>query len=367
LTSWKFSILQVFIVSQCNSALFFFICMKKKSKIKIWRWIILILIIYFFWKIFLSPIYLNKTVTIEQGDNFQKFASNLSKFEQFRIRLYLLPRKNRIDLSKIQIWNYEFSWSYSPSSFIKLIQSWSQTNYIRYTVLEWRSIYDIDYYLSQKWYIKTWEYISFVTDPVIIGKYINRYEFLQKTNKNLTSLEWSLYPDTYHIDRGQNFIDQLVYLQLDAFNNKVWKNIEDQINNFPLPWNDMIILSSILEKEEKNPDNKPIVAWIFLKRINNGIKLDADITLCYGLKQAYEFCKPDIIAKNIDDKNNIFNTRQNRGLTPSPIWNPSYQTINAVLNYKDSEYLFYLHDNNGIIHYGRTIQEHNTNKQIYLN
>ncbi|HCB51658.1 TPA: hypothetical protein DEP21_03730 [Patescibacteria group bacterium] len=46
--------------------------------------------------------------------------------------------------------------------------------------------------------------------------------------------------------------------------------------------------------------------------------------------------------------------------------NPAIGTIKAVLDYEKTDYLFYLHDSNGGIHYGRTLQEHNQNKNMYL-
>ena len=127
-----------------------------------------------------------------------------------------------------------------------------------------------------------------------------------------------------------------------------------------------MIMASIIEKEERNDANKATVAGIFYKRLTGGMKLDADITLCYGLHTTYETCTPTVIAKNIDDSSNPYNTRANRGLPPQPICNPSESSINAAIHPQTSDYLFYLHDNQGSIHYGKTIDEHNQNKRTYL-
>jgi cell division protein YceG involved in septum cleavage len=67
-----------------------------------------------------------------------------------------------------------------------------------------------------------------------------------------------LYPDTYNIDLDNDYIDQLVYLQLDTFNKKVWSKICDQ--NFPLDFYKFISLASVVEKEERNSTNKATVA-----------------------------------------------------------------------------------------------------------
>jgi len=346
--------------------------MKTNKKPKIGRWILLFLIIVFVRKIFYSPIKIDSSslaweVLIKKWDNFQSFTKNLAKPKQFALKFYVYFHKDSIDLSKIQEWTYVFSGEYSKAEFLDVIAQWPKQTYKKYTVLEGWSIYDIDFDLSKKWLIKTGDYISFVTNSDIISKYVQRYEFLSYTNKRLSSLEWFLYPDTYHLDIEWNFIDQLVYLQLDNFNKKVWTKYSQQIKSFSkLDWYDLLTLATVIEKEEKNNLNKATIAGIFFNRLSNWMRLDADITLCYGLKEPYETCTPAFINKAIYDKSNLYNTRQNGGLPPQAIANPSAESIDAVLNSKKTDYFFYLHDAKGNIHYGKTLAEHNDNKNKYL-
>ena len=346
--------------------------MKTKKTLKIWKWILLILIIIFVRKVFCGPIKIDSTnpnsnIVIKRWDNFYSFINGLPKTKQFALKIYIHFNKSSIDLSKIQEWTYVFSGKYSKAEFLDVIAQWPKQIYKRYTVLEGWSIYDIDFDLSKKWLIDTGEYIAFVTNPNIISKYTQRYEFLSYTNKKLNSLEWFLYPDTYHLDVEWNLIDQLVYLQLDNFNKKVWSVYSGQIKSFlKLGWYDTIILSTVVEKEEKTKSNKAVIAGIFFNRLSKWMRLDADITLCYGLKEPYETCTPAFINKAIYDKSNLYNTRQNHGLPPQPIASPSVESIVAVLNPKKTDYFFYLHDPKGNIHYGKTVTEHNDNKNKYL-
>lgn len=335
-----------------------------KKNFKFWRRILLIVIILLIY-IFTKRITLNAKITIESGESASKILNQLGSIEKLRMKLYI--KTHNIDFSKLEAGNYTFSGSYDKAQFIANILKWSEKDYLRLTILEGRSIYDIDEALTRKWYITGGEYIAFVIDPNIIAKYQTRYPFLNTSNLStspsfhLSTLEGFLYPDTYQVDKTKNIIDQLVYIQLETFNTKVRSKVSS-----PVDWYKTIILASILEKEERNSANKATVAGIFLKRLEIWMALDADITLCYGLNQSYTNCTPAVIGQNIWDKSNIYNTRAVRGLPPTPISNPTRESINAVLHPQASDYLYYLHDMEGKIHYGRTLEEHNTNKQLYL-
>ncbi|MCX6825195.1 MAG: endolytic transglycosylase MltG [candidate division SR1 bacterium] len=334
-----------------------------KKKTPIGRRILLILIILVIF-LFTKKISLNEKITIESGESVSKILNQLGTIEKFRMKIYI--KTHHIDFSKLEPGNYQFNGKYSKAGFVEKILKGSEKDYLRLTLLEGRSIYDIDDALTKKGYITGGEYIAFVSDPNIIIKYQVRYPFLNNSelgimNYKLKTLEGFLYPDTYQVDKTKNIIDQLVYVQLETFNTRVRSKVSS-----PSDWYKDIILASILEKEERNIKNKPTVAGIFLKRLEIGMALDADITLCYGLKTSYTSCTPAVIGQNISDKTNIYNTRQVRGLPPTPISNPTRESINAVLNPQTSDYLYYLHDMQGNIHYGRTLDEHNANKSKYL-
>jgi UPF0755 protein len=305
--------------------------------------------------------HLEANVIIKPGENVSQIFGKLTTSEQFRIKAYLATHKS-IDFSKLEPGTYSFSGNYTRRGLIDTILAGPSNKYVKITVLEGRSIYDIDASLAKKGISMPGDYVALVTDPTIIVKYQSKYPFLQ--NINLESLEGFLYPDTYNVDAGDSSIDQLVYLQLETFKKRVRTSYESEISKDKRY--QTMIMASIIEKEERNDANKATVAGIFYKRLAGGMKLDADITLCYGLHQGYEACTPSVIARNLDDTSNPYNTRANRGLVPQPICNPSVESILAALHPQTSNYLFYLHDNQGIIHYGSTIDEHNTNKRAYL-
>ncbi len=337
--------------------------MKRNKKPKIWRWILLGIIIIVVWVNLKTTITMNDTITLKQGDTLQTLIQDLSWKQKMSVKWYI--RKHDIDLSKLDIGSYIFSGEYTSQTFVETIVAGPKYQYQTIKILEWWSIYDIDSALSAKWYISAGEYISFVTNQSIIQKYQQRYAFLTNISW-LKSLEGFLYPDTYSVDKDKNILDQLVYLQLQAFKTKVWDAVEDQALSFDLSWYDTIKMASIVEKEEKSSKNKPTVAGILIKRFQLGTLIGADISLCYFFEKPYKECTPSFIGQHVSDTNNPYNTRTLKWLPPQPISNPAIGTIKAVLDYEKTDYLFYLHDSNGGIHYGRTLQEHNQNKNMYL-
>ena len=340
---------------------------KKKKHWKKFLFIFLLIAIFVvlgclkFWPSDLS--FDGQKVSVVKWDTITKFYNTLLDDNQtFWMKFYV--RRHPNELPKIQEWTYIFSWKYTSEEFLSHIAKWPEKEYISYTVLEWRSIYDIDADLTSKWYINQWEYISYVTNPDKISELSNRYDFF---DSSLTSLEWFLYPDTYYLDNWWWLVKQLVSIQLNTFKSKVWEAHSSDFNNIQnkywLSVYQTITLASIVEKEEKNNSNKPTVAWIFYNRLKNWMLLWADITLCYGFAKPYSECTPNVIAKNVNDSKNKYNTRAVSWLTPTPIWNPALSTIEAVLFPNNTSYLFYLHGSDWTIHYAETNAQHEQNKK----
>ena len=339
---------------------------KKKS----WKWFlfiaIVVVIVAIRGRIKFSPSDLNfenQKVSIIKWDTITKFYDTLLDDNQiFWMKLYV--RNHKDQLPNIQEWTYVFSGKYTNEEFLSHIAKGPEKEYISYTVLEWWSIYDIDADLTTKWYINEGEYIAYVTDSSKISELSQRYDFF---DPKLTSLEWFLYPDTYFLSNRWNLVKELVSMQLNTFKSKVWETHSSDFvniqNNYWLSVYQTITLASIVEKEEKNNTNKPTVAGIFYNRLKNWMLLWADITLCYEFARPYSECTPNVIAKNVNDSNNKYNTRVLAWLTPTPIWNPAISTIEAVLSPNQTSYLFYLHGADWQIHYAETNAEHEQNKQ----
>ncbi len=185
----------------------------------------------------------------------------------------------------------------------------------------------------------------------------NTQQFLSLTKNQ----EGYLFPDTYLFPRDAS-ASTIVNLLTKTFDQKV----DFSNNSSGLTQKQVIVMASILEREVRTDKDRPIIAGILLKRLNNDWPLQADATVQYFMGNSKDWWPQNITRADINTASK-YNTYKNQGLPPAPICNPGIASIEAVLNPKDSPYWFYISDLKGNIHYGKTIEEHNANIAKYLN
>jgi UPF0755 protein len=297
----------------------------------------------------------NIILEIKKWYNIYNLSKDLNINKNF-LKIYL--KKNNPTF-KLKIWNYKISKWDNIEQIINDLQNPIIQNQINITLLEWWNIFDIDEYLTNKWLIKKDDYIKYVTNKEKIWKLTKFFPFLKWVN----TLEWYLYPDTYTVISNNFKINKLVIKQLDNFEKKVYNKLFKNYSNVEIE--KIINLASIVEKEEKNISEKPTVAGILKKRLNSWWMIWADITVCYPHKLTSNECKM-VISKYINEKSE-YNTRTMIWLPKTPIWNPSFETINATLNSKNTSHWFYLHDiKTWKIYYADSNEWHTINKNRYL-
>lgn len=345
----------------------------KTHKRKWGRYIIALIVIILVVKIGMwNSITPPSSVFLKQWDTIQSFYEPLWTIERLRTKWYVM--RSGVNTKKIQTWTYVFSGSYTPATYINTILAWPTQEYIRYTMLEWWSLYDVDADMANKWLIQKWDLLARAQSQDEISKLATTYPFL-KQSKQLTTLEWFLYPDTYFLSTNGDIITQLFQATLKRFNEKIYTQRETNQATFAwklqqywitLSLPGAVTLASVIEKEERAKSAKPTIAGIFLNRLAQDIQLWADITLCYGLQEPYETCTPSVINKWIYDKANLYNTRQNAWLPPTPISSITDTTFIALMWFVKTPYLFYLHDSQGKIYYAETNAQHEDNKRNYM-
>ena len=322
-------------------------------------------------------------VKIENGDNFSNLWNKIEELNNWKYWLYLKYNSPDFELTA---WNYKIKWGSNITWVIAGLKT-PVTDELSIVILEWWNIYDIDKCLSDPsyfWYEKDWkeytcmfkseagekiyikeplikegEYIDYVTSKEKIEALKKFFPFIDKQE----TFEWFLYPDTYKVDWLNFKINEFVIKQLETFESKVYNKLLSTYD--PETITDIVNLASIVEKEERDPEEKSTVAWILKKRLNDWWMIWADITVCYPHKLTSKECQ-QVISKYIKEDSE-YNTRTMKWLPKTPIWNPSYETIEATLNDKETDYWFYLHNSKtGKIYYAETNAEHEQNMQ-YMN
>ncbi|MDD5605985.1 MAG: endolytic transglycosylase MltG [Patescibacteria group bacterium] len=183
------------------------------------------------------------------------------------------------------------------------------------------------------------------------------YDFLKSRANN--SLEGYLFPDTYNMNKG-TAADVLARQMLNNFSSRT-KSLTSQIESSSYSLHEIITLASLVEKEARTDEVRKMVAGILINRLDIGMRLDVDATVRYLTNN----WKGPITQSDLNI-NSPYNTRRFAGLPPGPICNPGLAAIKAVLSPTDSDYLYYLHDDDGNTYYAKTLSEHNANKAKYL-
>jgi UPF0755 protein len=131
--------------------------------------------------------------------------------------------------------------------------------------------------------------------------------------------------------------------------------------------NEVMTLASIVSHEASTAQDMKMVAGVLMNRLNIGMPLQSDVTLQYakGYDRQLKTWWPEPKAA---DKAIVspFNTYMNRGLPPHPICNPGSDSIIAVLQPAKNNFIYYLADSQGKVHYAATLEEHNKNVDKYL-
>ncbi len=190
----------------------------------------------------------------------------------------------------------------------------------------------------------------------------NKAEFLELATAN----EGYLFPDTYLIPKLAT--SQTIYnLLTDTFERKVTTGLETELENSSHSLTENMIMASIVQREAKGYEQMRHVAGILWHRIDINMALQADATIQYA-KGYNQIEKTWWATPTASDRTfqSPFNTYLTPGLPPHPIANPGLEAIKATLDPIKTDDLFYIHDRQGVLHYAKTLEEHNQNIQQYL-
>jgi UPF0755 protein len=173
--------------------------------------------------------------------------------------------------------------------------------------------------------------------------------------------EGTLMPDTYKFTRGatrQQMIEQMQRAQSRAVEQAWSRRSADLPVKTP---EEFVTLASIVERETGRADERPRVAAVFINRLRDGMRLQSDPTVIYGLFGGAGKPPERPIYQSELDKPTPYNTYVNAGLPPTPIANPGRAALEAVANPSRTQELYFVADGTGGHAFATTLDEHNQN------
>jgi UPF0755 protein len=173
--------------------------------------------------------------------------------------------------------------------------------------------------------------------------------------------EGALMPDTYKFTRGatrQQILDQMKRAQERAVA-EVW---ERRSPDLPVDSpEELVTLASIVEKETGKADERPRVAAVFINRLREGMRLQSDPTIVYGIFGGAGKPADRPILQSDLDAENPYNTYKVSGLPPTPIANPGRAALEAVANPSRTDEIYFVADGTGGHAFAKSLEDHNRN------
>ena len=179
------------------------------------------------------------------------------------------------------------------------------------------------------------------------------------------ALEGFLFPATYGFPR-QPSVHEVVAQLLFAFDERYREQILPGLRPDGLSLREVVTLASIIEREARVAEERPVIAGVFLNRLERGMLLQADPTVQYALGndpasvQQFGYWKRELTKADLA-VDSPYNTYRNLGLPPGPIANPGLASILAVLEPVETSYLYFVARPDGSHAFAETLEEHNRN------
>lgn len=300
----------------------------------------------------LQPFYLGKKeINIPKNSTAKEVAEILSKNHiiinpyEFLFWVKILGKESQIRSGRYQLMLYK-----NPMYVIKQLLKGGKSD-IAVTINEGLVINEVAEILYKK---------NLIQDKTKFISLCNDRNFIRKIGLNLSSLEGYLCPDTYCFEENTGEAEII---------KKMVENLKTKLKNITtVPIDSLcntIIIASLVEKEAKYDEERPIIARVFLNRL----KLHRPLESCATVIYAYKLKNPDTLITYLREKDlkydSPYNTYLHLGLPPGPICSPGINSIKAVLNPADVDYLYFVSRGDGTHHFSKTYKEHLAAKEYY--
>ncbi len=259
---------------------------------------------------------------------------------------------SRADLSNnVKPGKYKIEDGSSIINLVKMLKRGDQVP-VKFIITKLRTIEDLAAKMGK----------SLETDSVGSMSVLKNDAFLSTLGLDSNTLMTAVIPNTYNIKWTNTPKEVLSRLKDEA--KKFWTDKrEKQLAEHNLTSTQAYIIASIVEEETNLKKDKPLVASVYLNRLRKGMKLEADPTVKFAMK---DFGLKRILYTHLDYPS-PYNTYRNVGLPPGPICTPAINTIDAVLQSPNTDYIFFVADPSldGTSIFAATYPEHQKNAKAY--
>ncbi len=170
------------------------------------------------------------------------------------------------------------------------------------------------------------------------------------------------FPETYHYHKGLSDLDILrqALERMETTLDEVWDRRDDDL---PLesPY-EALIMASLIERETGAPEERSEIAGVFKRRLEQGMRLQTDPTVIYGMGERYE---GNITRADLREAT-PYNTYVIDGMPPTPIALPGRASLEAAVQPEEGETLYFVAKGDGTHHFSRTLREHNNAVNRYI-
>ncbi len=288
-------------------------------------------------------------VTINHGESLSIISSKLLKSGVItNEKLFGLATKIMGLEKSIPVGSYQLNNVQTNKDIInRLVYGRPEVN--RITLLEGWNIKQVSSHLSKK---MGFEY----NDLLVI---VNDKDFIKSLDLDLDNLEGYLYPETYYFFDGEK--ERSVIRRLIKEYKKFWSKTNiAKAESMKLTQHQIVTLASIIEGEAIYDSERPIISAVYHNRLKKGMKLQADPTVQYIIKDGPR----RLLNKDLRIKS-PYNTYLNRGLPPGPINSPGFKSLNAALYPEKNDYLYFVAKGDGYHTFSKNEKDHEKAKRAF--
>lgn len=182
----------------------------------------------------------------------------------------------------------------------------------------------------------------------------SRGALVQDLDPDAGNLEGYLFPSTYTLSRSTT-AEQLVETMVSTFRAAFTPALRAEAEAAGLSVREVVTLASVVERETGHPEERPMVAAVFLNRLRIGMPLQTDPTVIYGLGTAFD----GNLRKRDLQTDGPYNTYTRAGLPPTPISMPGYASLLAVVRPEPSKALYFVSRGDGSSEFSENLADHN--------